>query len=608
MDAGRLPSMKKLADEGTFVPLGSTNPPQSPVAWSAFATGMNPGKNGIYDFVRRDPATYLPAVATSTVSPPEMRWGLWPSRNAEGHNPRRGRSFWKIASDAGVRVTVISVPYSFPPDDVAPAGRQLSGLGTPDLLGTNSSFYYFGDDLQGAESGTAVPGGRLVGIRVKDGRANAIINGPQNPASEDRDALTLPIDFELDAPRKRVTIRLGGAELSAAEGEWTPWAAVSFRVSPFYEISGICRFYVIEAAPGLRVYGSPLNYDPRDPYAAISSPEAFSATLAEKHGLYKTLGWDHDTSALNDERLDEKAFLEDAASVEDQKEAMLLGALDAKDWDLLVWVSTAPDRVSHMFYRLIDKTSPRYDAELAARHARAIEDSYVRMDQTVGKALERLPEGATLVIVSDHGFHSFRRGLNTNTWLVQNGYMKLFPTPESPEAKFSAKEFFGDVDWSGTKAYAIGTGQIYLNVEGRERDGVVPPGKAADLAAEIAGRLEAFRDPESGETPMAKVYIGERIFPGADPMERPDLQLAFRPGWRTSWETVLGGIPEAVSGANTKKWSGDHAASDVADTAGIILMNERLNLASPEIVDLAPTLLYEYGLTPPPDVDGERLW
>ncbi len=608
IDAGRLPNLKKLAAEGTFVPLGSTNPPQSPVAWATFATGMNPGKHGIYDFVRRDPASYLPAVATSTISPPEMRWGLWPSKGPEGHNPRRGESFWKIAADAGVRVTVISVPYTFPPDEVAPTGRQLSGLGTPDLLGTNSTFYYFGDDLQKAGSEGAVSGGRLVSIQVIDGRANAILRGPTNPASEAREALTLPIEFELDAPRKRVTIRLGGAELSAAEGEWTPWAPVSFRVSPFYEIRGICRFYILEAAPELRVYGSPLNYDPLDPYSPISSPDTFSASLAEAHGLYKTLGWDHDTSGLNAERLDEKAFLEDAASVEDQKEAMLLGALDADDWDLLIWVSTAPDRVSHMFYRLIDKQSPRYDTELADRYSRAIEDSYVRMDQTVGKVVERLPEGATLVIISDHGFHSFRQGLHTNTWLVRNGYMKLFPTPESSDGKFSAKEFFADVDWSGTRAYAIGTGQVYLNLQGRERDGIVPRGEAADLTAEIAGKLEAFRDPETGETPLKKAYIGEQIFPGADPQESPDLQLAFSPGWRTSWETVLGGIPDALAGPNTKKWSGDHAASDVSDTAGIILVNERLNLTHPGIVDLAPTLLYEYGLTPPPDVEGERLW
>jgi len=608
MDAGKLPNLKKLAAEGTFAPLGSTNPPQSPVAWSTFATGMNPGKHGIYDFVRRDPATYLPAVATSTVSPPEMRWGLWPTKPPEGHNPRRGETFWKTASDAGVRVSVITVPYTFPPDEVAPGGRQLSGLGTPDLLGTNSTFYYFGDDLEGSGKGGSVSGGRLVGIRVEDGRAEATLTGPIDPASKDRAPLTLPLEFAVDAARKRVTVRLDGAEVSAGEGEWTPWVPFAFHVSPFYKMRGICRFYVIEAAPGLRVYGSPLNYDPREPYIPISSPEAYAARLSEDVGLYKTLGWDHDTSALNDERLDEKAFLEDAASVEDQKEEMLLDALDAKDWDLLIWVSTAPDRVSHMFYRFIDRASPRHAPELADTYAGAIEAAYIRMDQTVGKVMQRLPEDATLVIVSDHGFHSFRRGLNTNTWLVSNGFMKLFPTPESPEGKFSAKEFFQDVDWSGTKAYAIGTGQIYLNIQGRERDGIVPPDEAPAVAAEIGRALEAFQDPETGETPVAKVYLGRDIFTGADPLERPDLQVAFKDGWRTSWESVLGGIPEPLTGPNTKKWSGDHAASDVADTAGIILVNERLNLDNPQIVDLAPTLLYQYGIAPPPDVDGERLW
>lgn len=608
MKEGKLPNLKRMADNGTFNPLGSTNPPQSPVAWSAFATGMNPGKTGIYDFIKRDPASYLPAMATSTVSQPRMKWGLWVSEPARGHNPRRGRTFWKIASDAGVRVTVVNVPYAFPPDDLSGRGHQLSGLGTPDLLGTNSTFFYFGDDLDQEKPVKSVAGGRLVKLDVRNGKARAELKGPRDPSREKPSDLTLPIDFTLDSARNRITIAVDGKEVTVAEGRWTPWIEIGFRVSPFYRIRGICRFYVLEAGPGIRVYGSPLNYDPYHPVVPFSSPESYAAEIADDIGLYKTVGWEHDTSALNSERIDEKAFLEDAASVEGQREEMLLGALDAKDWDLLLFVSTGPDRVSHMFFRLTDPESPRYDARLARAYGDAIEKAYIRMDQTVGKVLARLPEGAMLVILSDHGFHSFNRGFHTNSWLVRNGYMKLHPGPESPEGRFSSKEFFQDVDWSETKAYALGTGQVYLNIEGRERDGIVPAEEAATVAVEIARAMKSFRDPETGEIPLQEVYLGREIFPGADPLERPDLQLAFREGWRTSWETMLGGIPDALTGPNTKKWSGDHAASDVADTSGILLINRRLNLDDPGIVDLAPTILHRYEIAPPPEMDGRRLW
>jgi predicted AlkP superfamily phosphohydrolase/phosphomutase len=200
-------------------------------------------------------------------------------------------------------------------------------------------------------------------------------------------------------------------------------------------------------------------------------------------GPYKTVGWDHDTSGLNAERMDEAAFLSDVAMVEDQREKMLLRAMDAKDWDLLIAVSTATDRVAHMFYRLLDPKSPRYDAKLAARYGNAIEKSYTRMDRVVGEVVRKLPEGATLIVLSDHGFHDFRRGLHTNSWLVRNGYMALHPSDESPDGRFSTKDFFPAVDWSRTKAYALGTGQVYLNLEGRERDRIVKPD-----AGQVAGR------------------------------------------------------------------------------------------------------------------------
>src|SRR5438094_542563 len=272
----------------------------------------------------------------------------------------------------------------------------------------------------------------------------------------------------------------------------------------------------------------------------------------------------------------------------DEVRASTLRELGRPDWDLLVSVFTQTDRVAHMFYRLLDPDHPRYDAVLAARFGDAVLRVYQRMDAIVGEVLARLGPEATLLVVSDHGFHSYRTGLNVNTWLRDHGY--LVQGPLAPGAE--TEDFSPGVDWSRTRAYALGTGQIYVNLRGREGRGVVGPGAEYDaLLDAIARGLEAEVDPATGERFVARVYQGREIFPGAPPERMPDLQLAFRDGYRTSWRTPLGGIPKDLLEPNLKKWSGDHAASDVVDTPGVILASRRLAADDPAIVDLARTAL-----------------
>jgi len=257
-----------------------------------------------------------------------------------------------------------------------------------------------------------------------------------------------------------------------------------------------------------------------------------------------------------------------------------------------------------MFYRFLDPDHPRYDAVLAARFGDAVLRVYQRMDGIVGEALDRLGPEATLLVLSDHGFHSYRTGLNVNTWLRDHGYLVQGPVAAGAEKE----DFFPGVDWMKTRAYALGTGQIYVNLRGREGRGVVAPGAEYDaLLDAIARGLEAEVDPATGERLVAKVYKGSDIFPGAPPERMPDLQIAFRDGYRTSWRTPLGGIPGDLLEPNLKKWSGDHAASDVADTPGVILASRRLVTDDPAIVDLAPTALAFLGVPVPPEMEGHAL-
>ena len=605
MEEGKLPRLRALAERGDFRRLASTNPPQSPVAWTTFATGTGPGRHGIFDFIERDPATYLPDVGTGGVRPPRYWHGVVETAPAEGWTRRRGVPFWEIAAAHGVHAVVLRVPYAFPPDPV-PGGRMLSGLGVPDLLGTNSTFFYLADDL--AADAKDPGGGRLVALRHAGDEARADVPGPADPRGGGRPALTIPLRLRVDRAADAVTIEFAGRETRVARGGWSSWLA--FRVPvvaplgvPLVALDGLCRFHVLSLDP-LRVYLSPLNSAPLRPFAPISAPAAFAGDLARALGPYKTVGWSEDTSALNAERVDEQAFLDDLDQTMDEVRASTLRELARPDWDLLVSVFTQTDRVAHMFYRFLDPDHPRYDAVLAARFGDAVLRVYQRMDGIVGEALDRLGPEATLLVLSDHGFHSYRTGLNVNTWLRDHGYLVQGPLAAGAEKE----DFFPGVDWMKTRAYALGTGQIYVNLRGREGRGVVGPGAEYDaLLDAIARGLEAEVDPATGERFVARVYQGHEIFPGAPPERMPDLQLAFRDGYRTSWRTPLGGIPKDLLEPNLKKWSGDHAASDVVDTPGVILASRRLAADDPAIVDLAPTALAFFGVPVPAEMEGHAL-
>jgi predicted AlkP superfamily phosphohydrolase/phosphomutase len=343
---------------------------------------------------------------------------------------------------------------------------------------------------------------------------------------------------------------------------------------------------------------------PRAPYSPISYPNALSAQIADELGhLYKTVGWDHDTSALNAEVIDEGAFLRDLDDTETPRRQMLLDRMSHDDWDLLIWVSTATDRVAHMFYRLTDPAHPRYDAALAKKYGDAIEKEYQRMDATVAAVLERLRPDDTLLILSDHGFHGYRRGLHVNQWLRKQGLLAL-----NGDADSSSRDFFLDVDWSKTKAYALGTGQIYLNRKGREPQGIVTDADAPALLKQIKDGLLALRDEQrAGAQVIDDVYVGPDVFKGGRSADRPDLQVAFAENYRTSWETILGGVPRELFADNSKKWSGDHAASDVKHTDGILISSRPIARDDVAIVDLAPTALAFFGQAIPSQYTGKSV-
>src|SRR5437867_2146851 len=357
MGEGQLPRIRELSERGDFRPLASTNPPQSPVAWTSFATGTPPARHGIFDVVERDPRTMLPDVGTGGVKPPRYWAGIVRTASAEGYSRRRGVPFWELAAEHGVRVDILRVPYAFPPNPVQ-GGRMLSGLGVPDLLGTNSTFFYFASVLAPDARRRDPGGGRLVPLTLAGDEGTVDVPGPPDPRGEGRPPLSLRVSFRIDRAGDAAVVRFAGEEARVRRGGWSPWLAFRLPVVaplglPLVALDGLCRFHVLSLDP-LRVYMSPLNYAPAHPFAPLSSPFGYAAELAAALGPYKTVGWSEDTSALNAERIDEEAFLTDLNQTMDDVRASTLRELDRDDWQLLVSVFTQTDRVAHMFYRLLD--------------------------------------------------------------------------------------------------------------------------------------------------------------------------------------------------------------------------------------------------------------
>ena len=636
IDAGRLPTLKRLSEAGGLYPLATTHSPESPTAWASFATGVNAGKHNIYDFLVRDTDTYFPDLGMVTRQPPKFLFEYVPVAKPKIISTRGGTSFWVTAGKAGVRSSVLTVPVTFPPEEV-PSGELLSGLPLPDIRGTMGTFSYYATDLSRYEEGSTEMGGILRRLLMENDVARTELVGPPNPvvrqkilalrakgrAQTDADRKTiakleldedvrLPMTVRWNRAAKTAAVELDGQSIALEPGKMSGWIDLEFRINVLVRIHGMAQMLLMNAGNELQLYVSPVNWKPDNPPVAISHPESFAGELFRRLGYYRTLGWAEATWPLNEGRMDEQTFMTDLYKAFDDRAQVILDRLTARKWDVLVGVIESTDRVQHMMWRLMDEKHPMYDAALAAKYGDSVERIYRRADQFVAEVLEHLEPGTDLMIVSDHGFHSWRKAVNLNTWLVQQGYMVVQgqqPGEKKLEDLFGGGEFWENVDWTRTRAYAMGLGQIYFNLRGRESKGIVSPGaEARQLADELAAKLVMMRDPEDGARIIRNVYKRDDVYSGEFIGNAPELQVGMEDGYRVSWQTTLGGSPPGIVYANMKKWSGDHGGYDFATTAGVLVTNKRIVKPDPSIMDIAPTVLKYFGISIPASIDGKALW
>lgn len=595
--AGKLPHLAALRDQGCFLPLGTTLPPISPVAWSSFQTGVNPGKHNVFDFLEPDRHTYQPKLSSVEILPPRrfLRWGKYqiPLGKAHVRLLRKSKPFWTILGEHGVPSAILRVPITFPPERMR--GVLLSAMCVPDLRGTQGMFSYY--TTRAGEQGGQI-GGEVHAVVRQGDTVRCQLVGPDNPLRTDRVALTVPLAIKI-LDRQRAELRLAGARHELRVGEYTAWIPLGFRAAPGCKIRGLCKFLLLETEPEFRLYATPVNIDPEHPAMPISHPMIYSVYLAKRQGPFATLGLAEDTWALNEGVLSDDQFLQQCLDADREREVMFFDALDKLPRGVCVCVFDGTDRLQHTFWRDIDESHPARQTAGHPPGRNVIEDLYLRMDALVGKTMARCAQPDTLLmVISDHGFASFRRGLDLNRWLLDAGYLHVHAGREG-------EEYLAGVDWSRTRAFAIGLAGIYLNLQGKYSQGIVEPGdEATQLADEIARRLAEIRDPLDGASAVRRVYQTAQVYRGPYQSQAPELIVGYQRGYRVSWETAVGRITPEVFHANTKAWSGDHCI-DPAVVPGVLFCNRAVQAERPRLMDVAPTVLDLFGVAPPEHMDGK---
>ncbi|MCK4304103.1 MAG: alkaline phosphatase family protein [Candidatus Eisenbacteria sp.] len=644
MNEGRLPSFQRLSQQGDFNPLRTSMPPQSPVAWANFITGMNAGGHAIFDFLHRNARTYLPFASMSEVLPAEGNASFLgiplpgkvrlpfsnyviPFTGGTTKNLRKGTAFWEILESHDVHSIVHRIPVNFPP--VGGGAVTLSGMGTPDIQGTNGTYAYYttapGEDYESAS------GGKIFPVDVVNGTVEARLYGPPNDfidydriqkrtgrrvPYQERKA-SIPFTVYVDAEKPVAKIVIDGMEIFLEEGVFSPWVELNFSLLPtpgfirwvwrdLVNVKGTVRFYLKSAQPDFGLYVTPIQISPMHPALPISTPPGYAAELAEAIGPYYTQGMPQDSKALDRDIFNNADYMKQLYIILDEETRMAEYELSRFREGFLFLYFCSIDQTGHSMWRTMagQENHPAYVKELDDPYKNVYPELYEYFDDFLAQTMDKyIDEETCLFIVSDHGFASWERAFNLNRWLYDNGYLSL-KAGTAP----SSVSFLQGVDWNNTRLYGLGINGLYVNQLGREKYGVVPPGPSKDaLLKEVAAKLEGIIDSKTGEHPISKAYLSREIYSGLHVEEGPDIQVGYHRGYRTSDASAVGELGEAWLSDNTRRWSGDHC-QDYRELPGILFTNFQVKKPEPALIDIAPTVLKLFGVTPPEEMEGRPLF
>jgi len=604
MREGRMPNFQKLTEKGVFRPLDTSVPSMSPVAWSTFATGVDASTHCIYDFLTRDPCTYAPMLSSTDIQNAKRVLNIGRYMVPLG-KPRikllqKSQHFWKLLGQKHIFSIIQRVPITFPPVPFK-NGMLLSGMCVPDLRGSQGTFSFFSTESDDGQA--KFIGGEQTVLRRKGDVIRSRIVGPDNGMLRSGGRMTLPFTLTVDEKAQSARLEIEGCDaVTLPVGAYSDWIELQFKAGLGITVHGIAKFFLVSASPHVNLYMTPIHIDPENPAMPISHPEVYAIYLAKKQGKFATLGLAEDTWSLNNRVIDEKVFFEGAMDIYEERERMFLDAVAQTKRGLVTTVFDTTDRIQHMFYRYLDPTHPANADKDTEEWKDAIARVYERVDGLLGKVSHLWDDpDTTFMVISDHGFTNFRRCVNLNTWLRDNGYLVL-----KDDARTSG-EFFDGIDWSRTRAFALGLTGLFINRKGREKSGIVEEGtEYRALVQELAQKLGQLVDPATGAGCVRRVAVSQQFFRGPYRMDAPDLLIGWEGGYRHSWECATGQVTEEVFSDNTRSWSGDHCV-DPSIVPGVIFCNRALAVEQPRLIDIPATILRLFGQEIPGYMQGRML-
>ncbi|MDP6963555.1 MAG: alkaline phosphatase family protein, partial [Planctomycetota bacterium] len=603
VNSGLMPNFAKaLADGSNLQSLQTSWPPQSPVAWSNFISGVNPGKHGLYDFIHVNRSDY--GITSSMVETDEvgMQMTLFgydlPLTGGDSRSTRKYPAFWEVMSEQGVPVYVHRMPASYPLTESKAV--VFPDMGTPDLVGALSGVAYLFTESE-EQTTRQSDSYRVERIKIKRrnpnlwkgssriyGPADTMVNVDDLRAEQEAAEATgdfaqankvakkiereqevfTPINLMVDnsGDEPILAVDIDGEYATADLGEWSNWVPISFSMlGGIVPVPGYTRFRFISAEP-FEAYAVPVQFDPWSPISPISTPDTAAADLADAIGPYFTQGFADAYKAYKGKVLDTAGFINESDMVLEERTKMMHYGLDQIDQSggLLFLYTGSLDMRCHMLWHTSDDEHPHQEPAgeyLGVPYDQQIDRVYSQIDTMFGELMQRVAQmeeehgqKIEVIVMSDHGFAPFRRKMHINDWLVSEGYLVM----AEGKSKTGAHGLAGDeIDWEKSTAYSIGFNGIIINRQGREPQGIVSADEAEQLLAEMKSKLMAMTD--QGNQVFTSIKRADEVYSGEQLEHAPDLQLGFNVGYGASDESATGAVTaEGIIVDNDSRWSGSH--------------------------------------------------
>jgi predicted AlkP superfamily phosphohydrolase/phosphomutase len=615
-EEGSMPNTKGLMDRGLFSRVITTFPPLTAAAWGAITTGAGPGTAAIPSLMVHEPGEPLDKWYTSF-----------------DRRMLKAETLWEAGARAGCRTVLVNWPVTYPLK--IDNGIQLSAS-------LNPPFRYFYMPLWDIAS-SAIFSTRKERCNQVPGRAVQVSLEAASGWSNVPDHKGMPLEIIIDVPPTyakgpsyhvlildyggggydRVIISpskdLNQAVADIREGERCPWITEDFIDSHGEKRRGRFYFYLVRLGgrEDFRLYQSAINTA-----ETITIPGELTEELVEAAGPYMEVD---DPWAYMDGWVSMDFYLDQLTQHNDWWEKATRYGLHKIDWGMAFnWVGTI-DHIQHVLYGGIDPKCSYYDEQEASKILGHIRRVYAEVDERIGRILQDVNLNETLIcIVSDHGFSAIEFNPYLKHHLAKAGLLSF-------KLDYETNQMI--IDWSRTKAFPLEPchAHIFVNLKGRDPDGIVNPKDFEKVQEEIIDALMAMRDPRNGQR-VVEMAIPKREAGTVGVFEQQgfnrigDVLFALKPQYmanpfvypaavryRDGTERIVMNLEDYEPVQLHRNFTGVHLCLPACREmhAAVIIggagMTKKHRGFPMNVIDLAPTLAYLLGTPIPKNAEGNVL-